>query len=206
MIKRIEEHNFDLEKKIILCGKGETAPFAKSAVDNNSYVACLNTSAKLFSKVNFLFFNDVETVHKIENTEEKFEKIENIIIPIQLHSKEVISNITFEDICKNLDSYNLGIYTYRLHTQKIKNPQNEVDCFKFGPEPIYSTYHSALFWLTTCGFRKFEIYGVSKTGKYDSLFKKNNDTGNQRNSTWYDINYRIGLSILNRNNCEYEIK
>ena len=206
MISRIREHKFDLEKKVILCGKGETASLAPHAVDNNCYVACLNTTANLFSKVDFLFFNDIETLYKIENTKEKFEKIENIVIPIQLHSKERVSNLTFKDVVEKLNSYNLGIYTYRLHTQNIKNPQGETDCFGFGPEPIYSTYHSALYWLTTCGFNTFEIYGVSKTGKYDVLFEKNNDAGNKRNLTWYNTNYRIGLSILHRNNCKYEIK
>ena len=129
--------------------------------------------------------------------------------PIKLNVKTKSENypiIIGSNIIKNLDSYNLGVYTYSLHTQRIKNPQGEIDCLKFGPEPIYSTYHSALFWLTACGFKKFEIYGVSKTGKYDSLFKDNNDVGNTRDLTWYDLNYRIGLSILNRNNCEYEIK
>lgn len=207
MLKKVTNSLFE-NKKILLCGKGATSALAPKTKTEDSYVVCLNTSALMFDKVDFLFINDYETIEKLIKADFDFSKLSNLIIPLQLHEKSSISARTYLDVFELLKESNTDIYTYKLHTQTMNFSHDErVDHspLSSGHSQIWSTYHSALLWLTALGLREYDIYGVSKDGVYDSFFEKNNDVGEARNLNWYEINYNVGIYILERNNCSYNI-
>ena len=186
---KLDPSKYNIKKCVTICGKGRTS----SSVKVSGYLACLNTAANLFNSVDFLFINDIETVEKIE-----WDLVKNLIIPLQLHSECYPSKFTYHDV-----TVDANVFTHKLFTQNIPVLSMGTDDFCLGK--VWSTYQTALLWLIYIGFRKFNIYGVDRTGKYHEKFVKSNDVGNLRQKSWYDINYDYGKKILEHFDCDYII-
>ena len=176
--------------KVTLVAKGKTA---ENAVVEG-YLATINTASNLFKEVDFEFLNDYETINKINLGD-----IKNLIIPIQLHSNESVSNYTYKDVLKLTK---VPIHTHKLFTQTM-NLDSKYGNVCFGE--VLSTYQIALSWLIMSGFRDFKIYGVGKDSGYHKEFEKNDDVGNYRDSNWYAWNYNLGVNILKKYDCDWEI-
>lgn len=210
-VKKIEDSKFETGKTVVICGKGESVEKVKNANLAGKYVACLNSATVFVENVDFLFVNDIEKLEILLGLEQSIEKILNITVPIQIHKNYSASKITYVEVLDLLKEYDMNLYTYCLHTQRMKNPEtDEIDFFRFGPEAIQSVFHTSLFWLIEAGFRNFEIYGVGTSQKYSDVFVKANDfgyiSGTMKNlpKSWHETNYQKGIQILKRNKCQYK--
>lgn len=199
-----EYFGYDLEKTVVLTGKGITSlKSAEAGKNNDCYIACVNTSAVLHKKVDFLFFNDIEPIYELANLYDyDFQNIDNFITPIQLHKNSKISDVTFRDVKRFLESKTTAnLYTHRLFTQKISSPY-EVDDLCFGS--LTSTLHVSVNWLCHVGFRKFKIYGSDLSGKYASVFVHKKSVGNKMPRQWFQQNMEITKRILKKFECDYD--
>ena len=91
--------------EVTLVAKGKTA---ENAIVRGK-LATINTASNLFDEIDFEFLNDYETLKKIN-----LGNIKNLIIPIQLHSHETVSNYTYKDVQKVTK---VPIHTHHLFTQ-----------------------------------------------------------------------------------------
>lgn len=199
-----EQFDYDLEKTIILTGKGITSlKSSEAGKDDNCYVACVNTSAILHQKVDFLFFNDIEPIYELSDLYDyDFENIDNFISPIQLHRNSKVSDVTFRNVKCFLESKTTAnLYTHRLFTQSINSP-SEVDDLFFGN--LTSTLHVAINWLCHVGFRKFKIYGSDLSGEYAPVFIHKKSVGNKMPKQWFQQNMKITKRILKKFDCDYD--
>ena len=212
-IKKLSDSNFDTSRTVIICGKGQSITKIKEADLDNKYIACLNSATLFVDDVDFLFVTDIERLDTLLEVETNFSKIKNLISPIQVHRNERPSAVTYLDVAKKTQRYDLNLYTYCLQTQTMRNPKTEeIDKFTFGPEVMYSSFVCALFWLTNAGFRNFEMYGVGTNPKYAQKFIDNNDSGTLRkgiegtnmSDTWFVANYNSGVSIMQRFDCNFK--
>ena len=221
-LKKISNSSFDLNKPVIVVGKGPSAEkleeFLQDKNVDDFYFCGINTSYEYMPKVDFLAFCDLGVLESLEKNErENYKKIKNLVCPLVLRGSppgrpEIVvdTELTYEWLNEELRDVDVNIYTFKLHTQHKMLPKDErVDDFPFincgNRGKIRSSYHCGLVWLTKVGFKNFHIFGVSKEKEYADFFVKNNDCGNDRDNRWYRKNYRLGESILNYNECSYEI-
>ncbi len=214
-LKKIANSDFDLNKTVVICGKGETLSKVHSLDLSDKYVVCLNSATLLLDKVDFLVVTDIERFDSLMTLEKNFHKIRNMIVPIQLHELERPSRHTYKDILQRLGEYNIDLYTYCLQSQTMKDPDTtEIDKFRFGPEIMYSTFICSLFWLINAGFRNFETFGIGYNGTYLDKFVQNGEYGHLRDQhhgnkvipkQWFEQNYMTGIRLLRRTGCAYKI-
>lgn len=209
-IKKICDSNFETEKTVIICGKGKTIEKVKTANKANKLIACINSSTIFVENVDFLFINDIERLESLLDIEENPQKIKNLIVPIQPHKNCGPSDVLYTDCVDRVEKLDINVYTYSLHTQRIKNPETEeIDKIRFGPEIIHSTFHTCLFWLIENGFRNFEIYGVSGQPQYADVYtnmtkKEVGVFGKPPPDHWFKANKEIGIRLLERSKCHYK--
>jgi hypothetical protein len=187
-------------KKAVVLAKGPTLD--KYSFCDDDVIFSLNTSGFHLQKIDFLVMNDIEALSKIK----QIEKTKNIILPIQLHQKSAASRYTFLDVLQAVKDKDIMLYTYRLHTQNIPNPITD---FKFDsqgfPYPVWSTLQTALNWIILSGFKRVDIYGVSQTSQYNKKFVETNDIGEKRSEHWYQRNYMLAVSMLQKEKIDYRI-
>lgn len=199
-VLKSSELSLDLNKEVVVIGKGPSSSLVLDHDTSNSYVASLNSSCVILDKViDFLFFNDFVTIENILKHDYDLNKIKNIVCPIQLHANERVSKYTYTDVLHELHKYQINIFTYRLQTQKINSPSS-TDSMFFN---CYSTAISAFYWLTHIGFKKFNIFGISKSNEYNNIFKSKKDCGLNRENAWYVNNFKYSVNILKNKSCSY---
>ena len=212
-LKKICDSTFETDKEVIICGKGASLSRIHEIDLKDKLICCLNSATLFVDKVDYLIITDMPRLKFLLEKEQNFEKIKNIIIPIQLHEFQRASEHTYLDALRLLGDKDVNVYTFHLNTQKIEDPEtDQIDKIKFGPEMIMSTFHVALFWLTHVGFGKFKIFGVSKNSAYQEMFNKLGDVHSKGKngeiilapSSWFESNYNNGVKILDRQGIEYE--
>ena len=207
-LNKICNSNFDLERGVIIYGKGDFDP---KIIDKSRrpYIASLNTGATLHEdEIDFLFINDIETIHQVKKAPFDFNNINNIISPIQPHSRmKPHPDITYNNILDILEQIDTTVYTFRLHSQKteVYIDLNKQDNYRFGK--IITVYHTALWWLLLAGFTRFDICGVSKRGEYQKEFvteriefeeslRVRHAPVKKPDALYYTRNYEDGINIL----------
>lgn len=198
-VSTIDNLRLDTNKKVFIVGKGGSSVNAINLDRSNGYTVCINSSCVLFEEVDFLFMNDHITIENILKHNYELSKVKNIVCPIQLHHKEVVSKYTVFDLKTKLKDFDINLYTFKLHTQKIKSPPN-IDNMEFN---CLSSAEAALHWFTRIGFRSFEIFGMSSGGEYNDQFTNKNDRGSRRRLKWYKSNIQRCKKILKDTNSEY---
>jgi|MDSZ01.3.fsa_nt_gb hypothetical protein len=222
-LKKISNSSFDLNKPVIVVGKGPSAEkleeFLQDKNVDDFYFCAINTSYEYMPKVDFLAFCDLGVLESLEkNQRESYKKIKNLVCPLVLRASlpgrpDIVldTQLTYEWLSEELlKEIDVNIYTFKLFTQHKILPKDErVDDFPFNncgnQGQIISSYHCGLIWLTKAGFKNFHIFGVSKQREYADFFIKENDCGNDRDNNWYTENYSKGESILNHSECSYKV-
>lgn len=200
-LRRISDTSFNIKERVLLCGKGPSSDEAHKALGDKHLIAAINTAVVFFDHVDFLFFNDIETINNIRKYDYDLRKIKNIICPIQLHQNDHPSGLTYLNVLEQLQEHSIDVYTYKLHTQTIPSPEcADNDEYR----NIISSASTAINWLTSVGFRNFDIYGIDTQGDYSHRFKEQSDCGNTgRNHDWYAMNYKSCIDPLIAKDCQY---
>lgn len=212
-LKKISNSTFQTGKEVVICGKGASLSRIGEIDLEDKIICCLNSATLFVDRVDYLIVTDMPRLEFLLEKEQNFQKIKNIIMPIQLHEFQRVSNHTYLDALELLKDKDVNVYTFHLNTQNIEDPEtDQIDKIKFGPEIIMSTFHVALFWLTHTGFDKFKIFGVGKSPVYQEVFNKLGDVHaiGKRGEllltppTWFENNYSNGVKILDRQGAEYD--
>jgi len=212
-LKKICDSTFQVDKEVVICGKGASLSRIHEIDLKDKLICCLNSATLFVDRVDYLIITDMPRLEFLLEKEQNFEKIKNIIMPIQLHEFQRASKHTYLDALGLLKDKDVNVYTFHLHTQYIKDPEtDQIDKIKFGPETIMSTFHVALFWLTYVGFDRFKIFGISKDGTYQEAFNKLGDVHGRGERGeliltppwWFPKNYDNGVKILNRQGAKYD--
>ena len=207
-LNKVCNSSFDLERGVIIYGKGNFDP---KIIDKSRrpYIASLNTGATLHEdEIDFLFLNDIDTIHQVQKAPFDFNNINNIISPIQPHyCMKPHPDYTYNNILDIFEQIDITVYTFRLHSQKteIYIDLNKQDNYRFGK--ITTVYHTALYWLLLAGFTRFDICGVSERGEYQEEFVKERIAFEKGlverhapvktpDSLFYTRNYKAGIDIL----------
>jgi len=209
-IQKLDNHNFDTSKTVVLCCKGPSSIEAPKHTEGK-YVAVTTSACSIFNHCDFLFANDVEFFQTAN-----VEHVDNLIVPVVMHVTEhgfanvhehlPVEKHLFHHVLKD---FKQNIYTYRLHTQDRSPRYRSMDISPIGDEfsfdPIISGYQTALHWLTKVGFRNFDIFGVSECGDYNTNTVNKHVPKAARPPSFFQTNYKMGVDILNRFNCNFRI-
>lgn len=199
-LSTISNLSLDLNKEIIILGKGSSSSLICSYDTSNAYVASLNSSCVVYDKhIDFLFFNDYITIENILKHDYDLNRIKNIVCPIQLHANERVSKYTYQDVISDLIKFNIKVFTFKLQTQTIDSPEN----IDHNLLRCYSTATAAFHWFTHIGFKQFTTFGISSDAQYNKKFIQKNDKGINRDGNWYNQNISSCLSILKNHDCYY---
>lgn len=210
--RKLSDHKFDLSKTVLLCCKG---PSSVNAPQNSEgkYVAVTTSACNIFEHCDFLFSNDVEFFRTGD-----ISNVENVVVPLFPHLTRngragIHTDVPPEDhfFASSIGDQLAGknVYTYRLFTQS-HNPRFEE--IKIGDDVdtislpfVLTGYHTALYWLITAGFKRFEIYGVTEDGGYNDSTVNKNIPKVTRTQEFFKQNFDMGISILQNNDCDYTI-
>lgn len=216
-IQKLENHNFDTSKTVLLCCKGPSSIEAPHHAEGK-YVAVTTSACQIFNHCDFLFANDVEFFQTA-----KIDHVDRLIVPIVMHATEggvagvhdhlPVETHLFHHVLKD---FNQNVYTYKLHTQDLSPKYSNMDISPLGDtlsfhtegwlHAVLSGYHTALHWLIAAGFRNFDIFGVSECGSYNMETVNTSVPKNTRPDDWFEINYKLGLDILNESSCNFRIR
>ena len=211
ILKKLSSSNFDVDKPVIVCGKGpsigELGLFGNTHDLRDYYLCGINTAYQLMPYVDFLSFCDLTVLRSLDENVDQYSKIKDFICPLVLRDRFPDggvrdTNETFQFLLDKTKDMDVGVYTYTLFTQ---TKQVEVDTSvqdNFYMSQLLSSYHCALNWLTRAGFRKFEVFGVSKRNEYHQTYVENNDAGVLPDS-FYNDNFNQGVEIMDKVNSRY---
>ena len=211
LLKKLSNSNFDLDKPVIVCGKGpsigELGPFGKTHDLKDYYLCGINTAYQLMPYVDFLSFCDLTVLRSLDENIEDYRKIKNFICPLVLRDRFPDGGVrdteeTFQLLLNKTKGMDVGIYTYTLFTQTKQVNVDTSAQDDFYMSQLLSSYHCALNWLTRAGFRKFEMFGVSKQHEYHQDYIDNGDAGVLPDSFYRD-NFNQGIAIIDKVNSEY---
>jgi|7_EtaG_2_1085326.scaffolds.fasta_scaffold17166_4 hypothetical protein len=225
-LKKISDSDFDLNKSVIIAGKGPTISNVEKFLSgkdlNDFYICGVNTAYQLLPKVDFLSFCDTNVLDILNKNRKDFNKIKSLVCPLVLRKMYdngmcFDTDKTYEWLLEELKDLDINIYNFKLFTQHLflEIDSGKMDDFYFKscgekaksipPEDtLTSSYHCGLLWLTKAGFKDFHIFGVSQQNEYHASFSESNDCGNDRDSKWYAENSLKGESILEENHCKYQ--
>lgn len=203
----------DTSKEVIIVAKGHTAYLLLNKLKeepsylDNKLLCCINSAYKLFPNqtIDILCFNDIEVT---DDNKLKTYDIKSVIVPYKLrgHDENMVVrdlNRSYTDIISRFNpDTEFFTFAFPWQTFNVTPPVLKI-CKQYG---VTSSTQTAICVLCEKGFRAFTIFGVSKDGKYGTLFVEQKDTGNVRPLSWYQTNFSIIESYLKFYNCNYRIE
>jgi hypothetical protein len=200
-----------LEKTVILVAKGHTVQLLLDRLKQNPnylenlFLCCINSSYRLFPNrpIDMWCFNDIEASY---DSNLNSYTINTIVLPYKLRGKDAKGvmmelNISYTEL---LDVFhpNSKVLPIVFPWQQFEVPP---DVLRIGkPNCILSSTHTAVATLCELGFRKFEIYGVSKDGIYHNEFVLEPKLP-YITSSWYKRNYELVEMYLQSYGCTFKI-
>lgn len=200
-----------LEKTVIVVAKGHTVQKLLDRIQkdpeylNDTFICCINSSYRLFPNrtIDMWCFNDVEATY--DNTLHEY-TFKTIALPYRLRGKDakgvmIELNISYTELI-DIFHPDTAILPVVFPWQQFEVPPDVIKVGK--PNCILSTTHTAISLLCELGFRKFEIYGVSKDGIYHNEFLSDPKLPFVQ-QLWYKRNYEIVEMYLQSYGCQFQI-
>ena len=219
-LKKISDINLDSSKTAIVCGKGPTLSnldnFLKDKNLDDFYFFGINTAFRLMKKCDFIAVSDLHKLRDVEKNDlEVYNNIKNFIIPLVFrddlmphmpNGHVVDTNITYKWFLDKLQAYkDINVFTYKLFTQTLNV---DVDCDiqdDFLVERAFSNMQVLIEWIVRVGIKKFEIFGMEKTNKYNTTFVSNKEDNTLLDSSVFVKNFNLTVDILEKYSCTYNI-
>lgn len=219
-LKKISDINLDINKTAVVCGKGPTLSnldnYLKDKNLDDFYFFGINTAFRLMKRCDFLAVSDLHKLRDVEkNNFEVYNNIKNFIIPLVFRDDlmphipngyVVDTNVTYKWFLDKLQTYkNINIFTYKLFTQTLKVDVNCDIQDTFLVERAFSNMQVLIEWIVRAGIKKFEIFGMEKTNKYNANFVVNKEDNPLLDPSVYVKNFDLTVNILEKHGCAYNI-